>query len=419
LDHDGMPPEVYLHGHHDSVLRSHRWRTAENSAAYLLARLPADAHVLDVGCGPGTITVDLAARVPDGQVIGIDAAQEILAMARQEADRRDQRNVRFQTGDVYRLAFDDGTFDVVHAHQVLQHLSDPVGALAEMRRVCRTGGLIAARDGDYGGMFWFPGDPELTEWLGLYQTVARALGGEPDAGRRMRSWARAAGFAEVQASASAWCYTGPGDRTWWGESWAERLTDSPFGARAVEHGLATREDLQRLARAWRRWAAMTGPDTAGRPRVPAGTWPRRPVMSPPSPTRWVSSGSRSWAIPAAVRTPWPAARCCPAGCWPWSAGPGWLRSAPRGWTGSRAWRPRAWRRCTPPPRDVWPRRATRRRAPSTTRNGPRPISPHSPDRCPSAELRLYPDDGHISVLNYGAAALDWIAGVAGVRRPGG
>ena len=77
--------------------------------------------------------------------------------------------------------------------------------------------------------------------------MARAIGGEPDAGRRMLAWARQAGFASVQASGSAWCYTGTEDRTWWGTSWAERLTKSPFGDRAVEHGLATRDDLERLA----------------------------------------------------------------------------------------------------------------------------------------------------------------------------
>jgi SAM-dependent methyltransferase len=253
----GRPPraEIYLHGHHDSVLRSHRWRTAENSAGYLLARLPADAQLLDIGCGPGTITVDLAARVPDGQVTAIDTAEDVLRMARQEAGRRGQLNVRFQAGDAYQLAFKDNTFDVVHAHQVLQHLSDPVAALAEMRRVCRPGGLIAARDGDYGGMFWFPEDPELTQWQDLYRNVARALGGEPDAGRRLLSWARAAGCTEVEASASSWCYTGPADRAWWGQSWAARLTESPFGDRATELGLASSQDLERLARAWLRWAA--------------------------------------------------------------------------------------------------------------------------------------------------------------------
>ena len=80
--------ETYLHGHHDSVLRSHRWRTAENSAGYLLGHLQPGMRVLDLGCGPGTITADLAARVPDGQVTGIDAAADVLTEARAEAGRR-------------------------------------------------------------------------------------------------------------------------------------------------------------------------------------------------------------------------------------------------------------------------------------------------------------------------------------------
>jgi SAM-dependent methyltransferase len=247
--------ETYLHGHHDSVLRSHRWRTAQNSAGYLLPELrPAD-RVLDIGCGPGTITAGLAALVPEGSVTGIDIAPAILADARAEAGRQQVLNVSFEVGDVYQLAFADDSFDVVHAHQVLQHLADPVAALAEMRRVGRPGGVVAARDGDYGGMFWYPADPGLAEWQALYRQVARALGGEPDAGRHMLAWANAAGFSEVRTSAGTWCYGSRTDRAWWGDSWADRLTKSPFGDRAVEHGLATRSDLERLAESWRRWAA--------------------------------------------------------------------------------------------------------------------------------------------------------------------
>ena len=122
----GMP-EVYTHGHHESVLRSHKWRTAENSAAYLLPHLAADTRILDVGCGPGTITVDLADLVPLGHVTGIDADAGIVEQARATGDGRP--NLDFTTGDVYALDYPDASFDVVHAHQVLQHLSDPVRAL--------------------------------------------------------------------------------------------------------------------------------------------------------------------------------------------------------------------------------------------------------------------------------------------------
>src|ERR1700716_4220091 len=78
--------DTYLHGHHDSVLRSPRGRTAETSAAYLLPRLRPDARVLDVGCGPGTITADLAGLVPDGAVTGIDAVVGGVAPARGGAE---------------------------------------------------------------------------------------------------------------------------------------------------------------------------------------------------------------------------------------------------------------------------------------------------------------------------------------------
>jgi hypothetical protein len=103
--------DVYTHGHHESVLRSHRWRTAENSAAYLLPHLAPDARVLDVGCGPGTITADLADRVPRGRVTGIDAAAEIIEQAREAAGQR--ANLDFATADVYALDYPDDTFDVV------------------------------------------------------------------------------------------------------------------------------------------------------------------------------------------------------------------------------------------------------------------------------------------------------------------
>ena len=243
----------YTHGHHESVLRSHRWRTAANSAAYLLPHLRPGLDLLDVGCGPGTITVDLARRVAPGRVVGLDSAPGVIDVARGQGTA-EEAAVTFVVGDVGHLDFPDASFDVVHAHQVLQHLADPVGALAEMGRVCRPGGLVAARDGDYAGFAWFPADPWLDAWLVAYRQVARANGGEPDGGRRLWAWARAAGFAHVVGTASSWCFCEPADRRFWGELWADRMTQSALAERAVELGVASRSDLEAMAAAWRRWA---------------------------------------------------------------------------------------------------------------------------------------------------------------------
>ena len=168
---------MYTHGHHESVLRSHRWRTAANSAAYLLPSLASGMSLLDVGCGPGTITADLAALVAPGRVTAVEVAPEALELARTEVSARGQRTVDFVVSDVHALDFPDATFDVVHAHQVLQHVADPVAALREMRRVCKPGGTVAARDSDYAAFTWYPAVAALDEWLALYQTVARANGG--------------------------------------------------------------------------------------------------------------------------------------------------------------------------------------------------------------------------------------------------
>jgi ubiquinone/menaquinone biosynthesis C-methylase UbiE len=245
---------TYTHGHHDSVLRSHRWRTVDNSAAYLIPHLRPGQQVLDVGCGPGTITTDLARRVAPGNVVGIDKHPAPLGEARAEAQRLGVRNVSFAVADVANLEFPDDTFDVVHAHQVLQHLSEPVAALREMRRVCAPGGVVAARDVDCATMVWYPPDARLDHWLNLFQRVTRSNQGEPDAGRRLLSWARAAGFSKITCSATTWCYATPEERAWWGELWAERVTSSALADLALDRDFATREDLQEIAAAWRHWA---------------------------------------------------------------------------------------------------------------------------------------------------------------------
>lgn len=249
------PDDTYSHGHHESVLRSHRWRTAENSAGYLLPHLTPGLDLLDVGCGPGNITVDLATRVAPGRVVGIDASADVITAARADTPGD---SVEFQVGDIYALDEPDDSFDVVHAHQVLQHLSDPVGALREMRRVVRPDGVVAVRDSDYAAMIWAPLDPRLDRWLALYHDLTRRNRAEADAGRFLLGWAQAAGFTDVTATSSTWTFADDESRAWWGSLWADRVTESAFATQAVDYGLADLAELAELSQAFRDWS--TAPD---------------------------------------------------------------------------------------------------------------------------------------------------------------
>jgi len=249
-----VPRDTYTHGHQDAVLRSHRWRTAENSAAYLLPFLRAGDRLLDVGCGPGTITADMARVVAPAQVIGIDVAGSVVAEASAYAEQVQVPNVSFQIGDFREAGFKAGTFDVVHAHQVLQHLRDPVGALTDMARLVRPGGIVAARDSDYSAFTWAPRNAGLERWRDVYLAVTRRNGAEPEAGRWLLGWAHAAGLSNVTYGSSTWTFVTPDELRWWSELWAERCVASSFAEQAVEYEIARPSELTALAEAWRAWA---------------------------------------------------------------------------------------------------------------------------------------------------------------------
>lgn len=242
----------YTHGHHETVLRSHSIRDISNSAEYLRPHLNTSTRLLDVGAGPGSITIDFARVVAHVTATEIDDAA--LSLSRGLAESRDVTNIDFSVEDVHELSFADDSFDVVHAHQVLQHVGDPVQALREMRRVAVPGGIVAARDADYAGFIWFPVFPQLDRWLDLYHRAARANGGEPDAGRRLLAWARAAGFEDVTATSSSWCYATPDQRAWWGGMWADRILESALTRQLLESGMATDADLHDISDAWKRWS---------------------------------------------------------------------------------------------------------------------------------------------------------------------
>ena len=179
----------YTHGHHHTVTSSHARRGVADSAAYLRDRLVPGVDVLDVGSGPGSITIEIQQLVAPGRVVGVEYAEAAVQMARTSA-REQGVDLEFVHGDASALPFPDASFDIVHAHQVMHHLADPVAALREMARVCRPDGVVAVRETDYAAMTWYPELPGLTDWLATYRTIARANGAS-----RMRDddWCRGSG----------------------------------------------------------------------------------------------------------------------------------------------------------------------------------------------------------------------------------
>lgn len=245
--------ERYVHAGHDEALVAHARRTVADSAAFLIPYLDEGARLVDVGCGPGSITLDLAEYV--GEVVGVDAEGDRLESAEAARRSRGADNASFVLANAYTLPFADASFDVAFAHQVLQHLADPVGGLREAARVVRPGGIVAARDADYGTMVHDPHDPRLDRWLELYHDVAHRLGGEPDAGRALVRWFHAAGLEPIAVSTSTWTYSEAHEVAAWRDLWVSRLLASRLGDEATALGLANRSELEDLAQGWRDWAA--------------------------------------------------------------------------------------------------------------------------------------------------------------------
>jgi len=247
----------YLHGHHASVLRSHSWRTVENSCPHLIPYLKdSSATVFDVGCGPGTITVDLAARLPQGFVFAIDPSPDVIEKAKKHAEENGITNVRFEVGDIFAWDQLDGlkesSFDIVHAHQVLQHLQDPLRAMKEMKRLVKPGGVLAVRDCNYSAMDWYPEHPGMHKWKDTYIKVANGLKAHPNIGKSLHAVAMQAGFprSDIDASVAAWTFSTPEERAFWCGLWAERTVKSDFKEKALNGGYSTEKDLEDIATAW-------------------------------------------------------------------------------------------------------------------------------------------------------------------------
>ena len=207
-----------------------------------------------MGCGPGTITSDLALLVAPGETVGVYVSADVVARAREHAAGVGLENLRFEVGDLFALGYPDASFDVIHLHQVLQHLGDPVAAVVELRACCAPAASWPPANSDYGAFTWSPTGPHLDRWLELYLAVTERNGHDARIGPRLLGLAHAAGFGAVTVSSSTWTYADPESRAWWGGLWADRVRYSRFAEQAVEYGLSDAGELDAIAAAFLRWA---------------------------------------------------------------------------------------------------------------------------------------------------------------------
>lgn len=239
--------ERYTPGHSSSSVSFMAARGLETHGAFFLPYLEPGADVLDVGCGPGTITLGIAAAVAPGTVTGVDQGGEQLGIARTEAARRGLGNVRFEPGSCYAIPLPDASVDRVFANALMEHLAEPERAVAEMRRVLRPGGVAGLCSPDWGGFLLSPASPEVDAAVSAYRELQEGNGGDPLAGRRIGGYLTAQGFTGVRTDARYERYADSGHIAGY---LADQLDDADPGGHGEALRAWARDPAAMFAQAW-------------------------------------------------------------------------------------------------------------------------------------------------------------------------
>lgn len=228
-------------------------RAASVYADFLLPHVSAESVVVDVGCGDGELTVDLATSV--GEIVGVDTDAEVLDQAQARAEQVGARNATFVIGDTCALGLTDGAADAVLAHSVLEALEQPLDALREMRRVLRPGGVVAVASVEYGGLILAGPHQELLQrFYAIRAQLWRLEGADPHLGRHLRGLVIESGFVEVEATTKAISYGTPDLVASFGRGRAEDSADDWYVYAAIRENLSTRKELSAIREAWLTWA---------------------------------------------------------------------------------------------------------------------------------------------------------------------
>jgi SAM-dependent methyltransferase len=228
-------------------------------------------NAIDLGCGPSGIIDLLAERVgPDGHVTGLDVNPANVALARTFADEHGLANADIAEGDARRTGLPPSSFDLAHARTLLINIPDPAVVVAEMMRLVRPGGWVAALEPDVGGSLCYPPHPAWDRLNEIFRTANRSDDADLLIGRRLPELFRQAGLIDIGVEAKADIYAA-------GHS---RRTVRPDLVRSMrpkilERGIAGERELDELDRAVREH--LDDPHTLVMPHLLFLAWGRRPV----------------------------------------------------------------------------------------------------------------------------------------------
>ena len=253
-----MTESTYTMGYSEEFRQLLSRRSADSHATHLMPLLKPGMRVLDFGCGPGTITVGLARAVDPGEVHGLDMEESQIDLARTAAEAGGHHNATFHVGDVTDLPFDDNSFDAAHCHAVLMHVPDTPGALSEVKRVLKPGGIIASREFIVDSSFLEPGTENTAAAWATFANLLRANGGHPQMGKELKNKFIAAGFSDIKATASFDIFNAPQDVAFLHAFIRDWFYSADVIAAATKYGLATQEQFDQWLLDHDEWKNQVG-----------------------------------------------------------------------------------------------------------------------------------------------------------------
>ena len=233
-------------------------RSAAVQADHLLDYLEPGMRVLDMGCGPGTISLGLAKAVAPGEFHGIDMEESQVETARAAAAEKGLTNATFRVADALALPFPDEHFDAVHCSAVLTHIPDTGAALAEVLRVLKPGGVFGVREFIGRSGFIHPNVADMNGVWTMFSDLVKANGGHPEIGAALKGQMVEAGFADVQSNGWFESYGTTEAATFFTDLLEGYILGPAMGEKAVEKGLITADQLAQWRDAMAKWKADPG-----------------------------------------------------------------------------------------------------------------------------------------------------------------